>query len=113
METMVERIVIMPTRYGDGAKISSLSRPFGVLSKDGYAGPRSKRRWSKSHHARCCAVTGIFTAVDTPKLPRHAATLSTCWLVPCLSEIKSGHIDGVGRRELASLRCARQHGWFA
>ena len=31
----------------------------------------------------------------------------------CLSEIKSGHIDGVGRRELASLRCTRRHGQIA
>jgi hypothetical protein len=33
METTVERIVIMPATVGGGAKISSLSRPFGVLSK--------------------------------------------------------------------------------
>jgi hypothetical protein len=31
----------------------------------------------------------------------------------CLSEIKSEHIDGVGRRELASLRCTRRHGRLA
>lgn len=59
---------------------------------------------------------------EAAKIKRYyVLSMLFAWMSPfdvvddalCLSEIKSGHIDGVGRRELASLRCTRRHGQIA